>query len=190
MQTRPLGSTGLSLPILSFGASSLGQEFRSVNLDEALASVRTALDCGLNFIDTSPFYGRGMSEVLLGIALRGVPRESYTLCTKLGVTGCLVKPEAFTLLAGEDALSCYSWGSEVSRRFFCKRCGVHCFGRGELEFLGGAFVGVSVNCLDALDVEALPLRYWDGRHDNWEAGPRDTPWPVAGSERERDGRGA
>ena len=76
------------------------------------------------------------------------------------------------------------------RRFFCKRCGVHCFGRGELEFLGGAFVGVSVNCLDALDVEALPLRYWDGRHDNWEAGPRDTPWPVAGSERERDGRGA
>lgn len=84
MQTRPLGTTGLQLPILSFGASSLGQEFRSVSLDEALKSVRTALDCGLNFIDTSPFYGRGMSEVLLGIALRDVPRESYTLCTKLG----------------------------------------------------------------------------------------------------------
>jgi aryl-alcohol dehydrogenase-like predicted oxidoreductase len=84
MQTRPLGRTGLPLPILSFGASSLGQEFRSVKLDEALDSVRVALDSGLNFIDTSPFYGRGMSEVLLGIALRGVPRESYTLCSKLG----------------------------------------------------------------------------------------------------------
>ncbi len=84
MQTRPLGKTGLQLPILSFGASSLGQEFRSVQLDEALESVRVALDCGLSFIDTSPFYGRGMSEVILGIALRGVPRESYTLCTKLG----------------------------------------------------------------------------------------------------------
>jgi aryl-alcohol dehydrogenase-like predicted oxidoreductase len=84
MQTRPLGRTGLLLPILSFGASSLGQEFRSVTLDEALQSVRVALDCGLNFIDTSPFYGRGMSEVLLGVALRGVPRSSYTLCTKLG----------------------------------------------------------------------------------------------------------
>lgn len=84
METRPLGKTGLHLPILSFGASSLGQEFRSVQLDEALQSVRVALDCGLNFIDTSPFYGRGMSEVMLGIALRGVPRESYTLCTKLG----------------------------------------------------------------------------------------------------------
>src|SRR3954469_10627496 len=84
MQTRPLGKTGLQLPVLSFGASSLGQEFRSVSLDDALQSVRVALACGLNFIDTSPFYGRGMSEVLLGIALRDVPRESYTLCTKLG----------------------------------------------------------------------------------------------------------
>ena len=84
LPSRPLGRTGLQLPILSFGASSLGQEFRRVTLDEALSSVRTALDSGLNFIDTSPFYGRGMSEVLLGIALKGVPRDSYTLCTKLG----------------------------------------------------------------------------------------------------------
>jgi aryl-alcohol dehydrogenase-like predicted oxidoreductase len=84
MQTRRLGNTDLHLPVLSFGASSLGAEFRHVTLDEALSSVRVALECGLNFIDTSPFYGRGMSEVLLGIALKGVPRESYTLCTKLG----------------------------------------------------------------------------------------------------------
>ena len=84
MQTRVLGNTGLQLPILSFGASSLGQEFRSVTLDEALRSVRVALDSGLNFIDTSPFYGRGLSEVLLGIALRDVPRDSYTISTKLG----------------------------------------------------------------------------------------------------------
>lgn len=84
MQTRKLGKTGLKVPILSFGASSLGQEFRAVTIDEALASVRVALDCGLNLIDTSPFYGRGMSEVLLGIALKGIPRDNYLLCTKLG----------------------------------------------------------------------------------------------------------
>ena len=84
METRTLGKTGLQVPILSFGASSLGQEFRKVNLDEALKSVHVALECGLNLIDTSPFYGRGMSEVLLGSALRGISRDSYTLCTKLG----------------------------------------------------------------------------------------------------------
>src|SRR5204863_2029556 len=62
MQTRLLGNTGLRLPILGFGASSLGQEFGRVTPGEALQSVRVALECGLSFIDTSPFYGRGMSE--------------------------------------------------------------------------------------------------------------------------------
>src|ERR1700726_1714105 len=84
MQFRPLGRTGLKLSWLSFGASSLGQEFRPVDLNEALRSVRTALDLGMNFIDTSPFYGRGMSECLLGVALRDVPRGQYYLGTKLG----------------------------------------------------------------------------------------------------------
>lgn len=79
-----MGATGLELPVLSFGASSLGAEFRSVQIDEIFESVRVALELGLNFIDTSPFYGRGMSEVLLGIALRDVPRDQYTLCSKLG----------------------------------------------------------------------------------------------------------
>lgn len=84
MQTRPLGNTGLNLPILSFGASSLGQEFRSVDINEAMRAVHVALDCGMNFIDTSPFYGRGMSEVLLGVALKEVPRDKYLLGSKLG----------------------------------------------------------------------------------------------------------
>ena len=84
MKTRRLGKTDLQLPILSFGASSLGAEFRNVTVEEALKSVHVALECGLNFIDTSPFYGRGMSEVLLGVALKGVPRQSYMLCTKVG----------------------------------------------------------------------------------------------------------
>src|SRR5690606_4598946 len=79
-----LGQTELELPILSFGASSLGAEFRGVTLDEVFASVKTALELGMNYIDTSPFYGRGMSEVLLGVALRDVPRDSYHICTKLG----------------------------------------------------------------------------------------------------------
>src|ERR1700692_2738428 len=84
MEYRELGQTSLKLPVLSFGASSLGQECRQVDLGEALRSVRVALDAGMNFIDTSPYYGRGMSEVLLGVALRGVPRDRYLLGTKLG----------------------------------------------------------------------------------------------------------
>lgn len=84
MKFRPLGRTGLNLSWLSFGASSLGAEFRPVDINEAMRSVRVALDLGMNFIDTSPYYGRGLSECLLGPALRDVPRDSYYLGTKLG----------------------------------------------------------------------------------------------------------
>ncbi len=84
MEKRRLGRTDIDVSVLSFGASSLGQEFRSVDLGEALKSVRVALDVGMNFIDTSPYYGRGMSEVLLGQVLPDIPRSSYYLGTKLG----------------------------------------------------------------------------------------------------------
>jgi aryl-alcohol dehydrogenase-like predicted oxidoreductase len=84
MKKRILGNTGIELPILSFGASSLGAEFRSITLEEALLSTQTAIELGMNFIDTSPFYGRGMSEILLGIGLKGIPREKYLLGSKLG----------------------------------------------------------------------------------------------------------
>jgi aryl-alcohol dehydrogenase-like predicted oxidoreductase len=84
LPVRPLGKTGLNLTTLSFGASSLGAEFRSVQLSDCLRSVEAAIDSGMNFIDTSPYYGRGMSEVLLGQVLPGIPRDRYYLGTKLG----------------------------------------------------------------------------------------------------------
>ncbi|MEC7883379.1 MAG: aldo/keto reductase [Verrucomicrobiota bacterium] len=84
MERRKLGKTELELPVISYGASSLGQEFRRISIDEALRSCRSAIDLGMDFIDTSPFYGRGMSEVMLGQVLRDIPRDSFTLGTKLG----------------------------------------------------------------------------------------------------------
>ncbi|RMG33221.1 MAG: aldo/keto reductase [Planctomycetota bacterium] len=84
MEKRPLGKTGMELTVLSFGASSLGAEFRDIDIDEALQAVRTAIDLGMNFIDTSPYYGRGMSEILLGRVLPEIPRDRYYLGTKLG----------------------------------------------------------------------------------------------------------
>jgi len=84
MKTRRLGNTDLDLSVVSFGASSLGAEFRNVDISEALSAVTAALDCGMNFIDTSPYYGRGIGEVLLGIALKDIPRDRYFLGTKLG----------------------------------------------------------------------------------------------------------
>ncbi len=118
-------------------------------------------------------------EVEIDLAA-GVGRCNCSICTKLGATGGIVKPAAFHLLAGEEELSAYAWGAKVSQRFFCKRCGVYCFGRGHLDVLGGDFVSVSVNALDDVDADAQKINYWDGRHDNWAAGPRPAPWPIFG----------
>lgn len=84
METRPLADTGLDLSVLSFGASSIGAEFRRIDVGEALQCVKVALDRGMNYIDTAAYYGRGMSEVMLGQVLPEIPRDSYTLSTKLG----------------------------------------------------------------------------------------------------------
>ncbi len=84
METRPLAGTGLDLSVLSFGASSIGAEFRPIDVPEALRCVRVALDRGMNYIDTAAYYGRGMSEVMLGRVLPEIPRDHYTLSTKLG----------------------------------------------------------------------------------------------------------
>ena len=105
-------------------------------------------------------------------------RCNCTICKKLGVTGGLVKPAMFALVAGEDCLGAYQWGAKISTRYFCKRCGVYCFGKGHLEMLGGDFVSVNLNTLDHVDLDEGAVVYWDGRHDNWKAGPRKTPWPV------------
>ena len=117
-------------------------------------------------------------EVSLEPAPR-IARCNCTICRRTAQTGTIVKPAAFTLLAGESNLGSYVWGGRIAERFFCKTCGIHVFARGHLEQLGGDYVSVNLNCFDALEVNERDVVYWDGRHDNWQAGPRSTPWPVS-----------
>jgi len=87
MRYRPLGSTGLQVSALAFGASSLGGVFRSIHEGSGIAAVHTALDLGINLIDVSPYYGLTVAETVLGRALKGVARDSYLLATKVGRYG-------------------------------------------------------------------------------------------------------
>lgn len=87
MHYRRLGTTDLNVSVLSYGASPLGNAFRTIDDNEGIRTVRTALDLGINFIDTSPHYGETKSETVLGRALQGVPRDSYILATKVGQYG-------------------------------------------------------------------------------------------------------
>jgi len=84
MHYRALGLTGMNVSLLSYGASPLGGVFRATDDSEGIRAVRTALDLGINYLDTSPYYGATKSETVLGRALQGVPREAYYIATKVG----------------------------------------------------------------------------------------------------------
>lgn len=86
LELRELGKTGLKLSCVGFGASPLGNVFGPVPLDDAIASVRLAFSLGINFFDTSPYYGGTLSEKVLGRALQAleVPRSEYIVSTKCG----------------------------------------------------------------------------------------------------------
>ncbi len=87
MEYRKLGKTGFKVSALGFGASSLGGVFKPVEEEAAIRTVHAALDLGINFIDTAPFYGLTRSEVVLGKALKTVGRDRYVLATKVGRYG-------------------------------------------------------------------------------------------------------
>ena len=87
MQYRVLGATGVKVSALAYGGSSLGSEFRPIDEAEGIRSVHTALDHGINLIDTAPYYGRTTAEIVLGKALKGVKRDRYVLATKVARHG-------------------------------------------------------------------------------------------------------
>lgn len=108
----------------------------------------------------------------------GVSMCNCSTCQKIGYPGVHGKPADLRVLAGEATLACYEFGAKIGQRLFCTTCGAHPFARGDLPELGGAYVTINVNCLDDIDPGTLAVRYWDGRHNNWQAGTRSAPWPF------------
>lgn len=69
---------------LGFGAAPLGNMFRAIPEDEALATVEAAWNDGIRYFDNAPFYGAGLAEIRMGKALAGKPRDQYAISTKVG----------------------------------------------------------------------------------------------------------
>ncbi|KAI3969785.1 hypothetical protein MKW92_018748 [Papaver armeniacum] len=89
LELRELGNTGLKPSSVGFGASPLGNVFGNVSEKDAIDTVREALNLGINFFDTSPYYGDTLSETMLGKCLEaiGVPRDQFIVSTKCGRYG-------------------------------------------------------------------------------------------------------
>ena len=85
MQMRKLGSSGIEVSALGLGCMSMGPFYGSAeNTEEALATLRRAVELGITLFDTALSYGNGACEALLGRALQD-HRNEITLATKFGI---------------------------------------------------------------------------------------------------------
>ena len=83
MKYRTLGKTGLRVSTIGLGTMVHAGHFGPMKDSESLSAIETAIELGVNFIDTSDAYGAGYSETLLGKALKG-RRDQVIIATKGG----------------------------------------------------------------------------------------------------------
>ncbi|MGA2592215.1 MAG: aldo/keto reductase [Bryobacteraceae bacterium] len=82
---RPLGQSGITASVVAHGTWALGGwMWGGTDVQKSVRSIQASLDAGVNFIDTAPAYGLGLSERIVGEAIRG-RRDKVILATKCGL---------------------------------------------------------------------------------------------------------
>lgn len=79
-----IGKTSLQVTRMGLGGAPLGGLFTDVQGESAIATIKRALELGINFFDTAPLYGHGKSEMRMGEGLAGTAADSRVLATKVG----------------------------------------------------------------------------------------------------------
>ena len=104
---------------------------------------------------------------------QGTIKCNCSICTKMRFWAAVVPPARFRLLAGADAVSEYRFHLKRDGHCFCRHCGINLWSTGDASSTG-PFYAVTVASLDDLpvaDLIAAPVRYFDGRNDNWVTPP-------------------
>ena len=105
LPSRVLGNTGLKIPLISMGTSGATNP----------GFIRSAYDAGIKFFFSATYYGQGNNEILVGDALKGLPRDSYTIGTACGADGLDQKTGTFT--NGFDTEAYIKKAEESLKRF-------------------------------------------------------------------------
>ena len=92
----------------------------------------------------------------------GTGKCNCSYCTKVRTWGVGLKPDAFRLLAGADALAGYQFGSHSAHHRFCRTCGIHPYAEGR-DPKGNEMRAINIRCLEGIDLEAVPVTHFDGR---------------------------
>lgn len=98
--------------------------------------------------------------------VEGSPEQAMScncsICRRKGSLLWFVPRADLKVLAGEDALSTYTFNKTVIKHRFCRSCGIHPFGEGTGPD-GQAMAAINIRCLDDVDLDAVPVTEFDGR---------------------------
>ena len=103
----------------------------------------------------------------------GTIKCNCSVCTKMRFWAAVIPPAQFRLIKGGDALGEYRFHTKRDGHYFCRHCGINVWSTGDAPRTG-PFYAVTVASLDDMPVEELiaaPVRYIDGRNDNWVTPP-------------------
>lgn len=96
MEYRKIGTSDLSLSVISFGAwAAGGWMWGGTDRKDAVEAIRASYDLGATTIDTAPAYGQGNSEEIVGEAIRDLPRDKVQVLTKFGLRWDRTKGELY-----------------------------------------------------------------------------------------------
>jgi len=84
MKQRQLGTTGPTVSAIGLGCMGMSGMYGPADRAESIATIHAALDAGITLLDTGDFYAMGHNEMLIGEALRGVPRDRFQVSVKFG----------------------------------------------------------------------------------------------------------
>jgi hypothetical protein len=109
---------------------------------------------------------------------QGTGKCNCSYCWKARGWTMGIKPEAFRLLSGKESSAQYAFREgSTNHHVFCKHCGIRVYTEGYIEQIGGAYVSVALSALDDLspaELAAAPIRYMNGRDDDWFHEPAET----------------
>jgi len=96
MEYRKLGQSDINLSAISFGAWAIGGwQWGGADRQEAIEAIKVSFDAGVTSIDTAPAYGQGLSEEIVGEAIKDIPRDQVQIMTKFGLRWDTTKGEFF-----------------------------------------------------------------------------------------------
>ena len=92
MEFRKLGESDLKVSVVTFGAwAAGGWMWGGTERKDAVEAIQAAHDHGVTSIDTAPVYGQGISEEIVGEAIKNIPRDKVQILTKYGMRWDIVK---------------------------------------------------------------------------------------------------